>query len=89
MERMGQVEERAFAMDPIATQSYISDARQMVTEFRQARVLFPKERVSRPSQSRNCTSRLKASLSIAGDKIHGCIASHETRSIRLPRNDRS
>jgi hypothetical protein len=47
MERMGQVEELAFAGDPVALQSFVSDARQMVTEFRQARVLFPVERVSR------------------------------------------
>jgi len=46
IERMSQVEQRAFAGDPVATQTYVSDARQMVTEFRQARVLFPRERVS-------------------------------------------
>lgn len=44
-ERLDECEERAFAGDSVAVQSYISDARQMITEFRQARELFPKEKV--------------------------------------------
>jgi hypothetical protein len=44
-ERLEECEERAFAGDSVAVQSYVSDARQMITEFRQARELFPKEKV--------------------------------------------
>lgn len=45
VERLQQVEAAAFQGDEVAVQTYISDARQMVTELRQAHILFPKEKV--------------------------------------------
>jgi hypothetical protein len=83
MERMSQVEERAFAGDPMAMQSFISDARQMVTEFRQARVLFPKERVSYRCSETVFREITRSITSVTGRQILRSVKGQEDRSVRI------
>lgn len=83
MERMSQVEARAFAGDPMAMQSFISDARQMVTEFRQARILFPKERVSHRRCETVFREIIRSITSCTGRQILRPVKGQEDRSIRI------
>jgi hypothetical protein len=65
-DRLKEVEEAAFAGHMLAVRSYVSDARQLVTEFRQARELYPQNRVSKclPTLYTRCSSRLVDSQGI-------------------------
>ena len=76
-ERLEECEERAFAGDSVAVQSYITDARQMITEFRQARELFPREKVRAWMQGIETQMRAnthsRASNSTLGPRPYGWI----------------
>jgi hypothetical protein len=78
VERLKLAEEAALAGDEMAIRLYVSDARQMVSEFRQSRKLFARDRVRQL-----LVVQLSGAVDQLGYLFRGCDSFRVPRRIKL------